>query len=147
LAKLLRTDARRKTGAKFNLIAFAAPDQNFVSAHSGFSKKLKKIPVSCETQACAIGLACISGEFKREGFGFNYEINQDGWRKSYVLQPTYRGMTRWKAITKFFGITSEEADRLFLAASYENYIGASAERAVANRICALVRGEEIGAAA
>jgi hypothetical protein len=63
LAKLLRKDAKCKTGVKFNMGDWGSTED-----------EATKLGMNCGTQACALGLAAISGEFKREGLSFKTHI-------------------------------------------------------------------------
>lgn len=125
LADLLEADAANKKGIKFNLSTWAA-DTHGVSSSFGVGET---VPVDCSTQACAVGLACLSGAFKRSGLG--YDISFTG-----QLHPTFDGDKGWYAVQYFFGLTEVEAYHLFSADRYpENKRTAAAgERFVAKRI-------------
>lgn len=63
---------------------------------------------------------------------------RDGWFADQGLSradrsPAYGGLTGWKAVRQFFGLSKEEAFTLFLAGKYEN----PNRRAVIARIRAL----------
>lgn len=116
LADLLDADAKNRTGVKFNLTGWG-----YGPMEEG------KIHVNCGTQACAVGLACISGAFKRSGLG--YEI---GTNSSIV--PIFDGRSHFDAVQAFFAIDNGAAAYLFLDRNYTTHIGAKAERMVAKRI-------------
>lgn len=126
LADLLEKDAKNKKGIKFNLRAWALVADG-------------KKPMSCGTQACAMGLAALSGAFKRQGLTM-------GW--NYI--PTIRnGKTHWYEMRGFdaaavlFEIDYGLAEWLFSARYYRGIptTGATSERAVAKRIRAVVAGK------
>jgi hypothetical protein len=138
LANLLIADARKKKGVKFDLDTWAAPSTGAIgslSGRRGYATRKKLVPVSCETHACAIGLACISGKFKRSGLSYRYVRNttHDG-QVFFFLEPKFKNRSNFEAVQNFLGINQYEAYRLFLGRSYAFSRGASAERAVAKRI-------------
>lgn len=126
LRKLLYADARKKTGVKFDLGTWAHPSND--------QKNLLESPpgLDCNTTACAIGLACLSGKFKRAGLGFNIHYR--------TIVPTYKHYTQFQAAEQFFGLTSYQASKLFSNANYPICRGAEAERAVAKRITEFLTG-------
>jgi hypothetical protein len=67
----------------------------------------KKSP-SCGTTACALGHACMIPRFKRLGLRLK---ESDSW--SSLSSPSYKENEGLKAAEKFFGLTSNEAERLF----------------------------------
>lgn len=78
LARLLRADAKRKTGIKFDMTTYCTTDQD------------DEPGVDCGTRACALGLAALSNEFKAEGLRYKvvYQILNPGTK---TLQFSYRG--------------------------------------------------------
>jgi len=127
LADLLEADAKNPKGVKFDLSEWGeAVDP--------------KTPVNCGTSACAVGLACISGAFKKEGLG--YEVVEgkewddlDKPSAIYTINPTYKKMSGWDAVAKFFGIGYADAEYLFSSYEYNSIPkGAKGERTVAKRI-------------
>lgn len=124
LARLLEEDAKNKTGIKFDLGVIGAP-----SGPEGWKRTEWEPAVDCGTAACAVGLACLSGAFKRAGLGYVRRLSNQ-------IEPIYRGVTGWGAETSFFGITSKESEFLFNSCSYpwDQRKGAVGERAVAKRI-------------
>lgn len=123
LAALLEADAKNKKGVKFDLRGWgkrAADDFTDV------------IPMDCGTKACAVGLACISGAFKRSGLTWCH-----GWGG---FAPKFGGNSGWPAVEDFFSIKHEDGVFLFDSESYGISTGARAERAVAKRIRNFVAG-------
>jgi hypothetical protein len=128
LAGLLEKDAKRKTGVKFDL------------KYWGTTEKIKDLTeANCNTTACAIGLACVSGEFKRAGLDFRVEGNG-------AIVPMFEGDDEFGAVNGFFEIDQDESLFLFSDKSYpkKERAGAIGERAVAQRIRDFV-GMKIGA--
>lgn len=126
LAGLLERDAKRKTGIQFDLNTW------------GDVSNPEK-PVSCGTQACAMGLAALSGEFKRAGL--KASVNGYGG-----VEFNWNGRNTGDGILvaqRLFDISDDDASQLFYASRYRTTEGAVAERAVAKRIRALVAGEDI----
>lgn len=121
LARLLFADAAKPKGVKFDLTAWAKKGGRIKAF-----KNEKRVPVSCGTNACAVGLACISGAFKKEGLSF--EI------RNKILIPTFAASNNWEAVEIFFEITRDEARFLFESTAYRKSKGAEAEIMVANRI-------------
>jgi hypothetical protein len=136
LIKLLEADAKNKQGVQFDLSTVGRPSDFDQKAFSG----KKVIPLNCGTTACAMGLAAISGSFKKEGLSFMVGTN------SYIFP-------RWKrrevdyddAAVKLFGISLTEAHYLFApwAYPYSKRIGATAEKHVIKRIKKILEGKRI----
>ncbi len=124
LADLLEADAKNKKGIKFDLGLFGeVGDQGN--------------PLSCGTTACALGLAALSGAFKRQGMSF--EIEEEG-----CLVPKFGKATDFKAGAKLFDIEQQTSVWLFHPAYYFGPTeGAAGERAVAKRIRNFVAGKEV----
>ena len=83
---------------------------------------------SCNTAACAVGLACDSGIFAEDGL--SYEVD----KKNGGLTPTFRNLEGWSAVKSFFDLDQAQAVRLFAEHSYEVTEGDAAAQAVAARI-------------
>ena len=145
LVKLLRKDARNKKGVKFDLTTWASPAN---SINRRWITEPDEIPVSCNTTACAMGLAVISGEFEKEGLYANY-VNQ--WN-GVAMQPAIKvkdrkqGMeyvsTNFAAARALFGLKHDiEASWLFNPSFYKgsDRRGAKAELKVAKRISKLIK--------
>lgn len=127
LADLLEKDARNKKGVKFDLDQWGETE-----------KARKFVKVDCNTQACAIGLACVSGAFKREGL--TYDLDNTGRLSPEIPNPNRvdpfatRTLDGWPAVTTFFDINDRDARRLFNPIKGRPTKGAAAERAVAKDI-------------
>lgn len=143
LADMLEADAKNKKGIKFNLNTVAEPSDRQKSA-----KETSFDPtVSCGTTACAMGLAAISGAFKRAGL--SYDV--DSWERYFdnkwvhTIQTTIDGqiVDYDDAAVAIFGITLEEANFLFTPRCYGRLpkTGAKGERIVAKRIRDFVAGK------
>lgn len=133
LADLLEEDAKNKKGIKFDLDVIAVNSQ-------GHDFRFGEVPtVSCGTTACAVGLACVSGAFKRSGL--SYEIKDYGFEM--VLNKESGEMLGWPAIEDFFDLFSRESSFLFTPGSYpyDKRTGAKGERFVAKRIRDFVAGK------
>lgn len=137
LADLLIKDANNPTGVKFNLRAWAKADG--ATVHESFKLDETTIKVDCGTQACAFGLAAISGEFAKDGLG--WRILDQGLNGG-MLQPTYQGEVEYQAAEDFFGLHSGEAAFLFDPWEYpdDKKTGAEAELEVVRRIKYLLNG-------
>lgn len=134
LAELLEKDARKKKGISYNQTTFGRigdPDN----------------VLSCGTQACALGLAALSGAFKRAGLG--YKIIPNNYGIHYGINFTWKSKAAEPitAAMKTFGITHEEAQILFGGSSGSAvHVGAVAERSVAKRLrnfVKMVRAKEL----
>lgn len=126
LADLLEADAENKKGIKFDLNDW------------GFGENYTPVEHACGTTACAVGLAIISGEFKRAGL-YNYW----GETGSTRIVPGYKDMRDWPAVRAFFGLGYEGAAFLFSADRYptSKTTHAAGERYVAKRIRDFVAGK------
>jgi hypothetical protein len=138
LADLLEADAANKKGVKFDLNDWAKPADG-----RRFFEGDERVPVSCNTSACAMGLAAISGAFKRSGL--KYELQENVWTGGFSLVPTFNGKSGFDAAEALFEISSLTAEYLFDSDYYAKSRGAHAELAVAARIRKLVAGGNIGA--
>ena len=104
LADMLEADAKNKKGIKFDLrIVGQVSDINqYYNTSKKFEPKL-----DCGTSACAMGLAAISGKFKRAGLSYrvrNYSINMTVNNRIVYFDD---------AAMRIFGITWKEANYLF----------------------------------
>lgn len=132
LAMLLERDAKNRKGAKFDLGEWARPDDDDADT-PGFEPALK-----CNTAACAVGVACLSGAFEKQGLKYSVQFSR--------LEPKFKRSEGWGAVAKFFELKlsrdwfgdcdSPEAMFLFSGESYPDSLrkGAKGERAVAKRI-------------
>ena len=124
LADLLEADAKNKNGIKFDLGTWGCTFDN-----TGVS-------YSCGTTACAIGLAVVSGAFKRAGLtNYNPNYNPRDITRSSIL-PVFNGKTGFFATAELFAISEDEAQFLFSDEYYGSAVtvGARGERNVARRI-------------
>lgn len=128
LADMLDEDAKTKKGIKFDMGTW------------GYITNEEE-PLSCGTSACAMGLACLSGRFKRAGL--SYDVYSLRWDVSSPIRITpihtdKDGYRRYElsAAVALFGIPYRDAAYLFSSGSYTdaNSRGARAERFVARRI-------------
>jgi hypothetical protein len=82
---------------------------------------------SCNTAACAVGLACVSGIFADDGL--SYSEDADG-----KITPSFAGLEGWSAVKTFFDVDQNQAVELFAEHSYAITTGPEAARMVAARI-------------
>jgi hypothetical protein len=123
LATLLREDARNKKGVRFDY------------GDWGTVRDVDN-PMSCGTEACAFGLAALSGAFKRNGLSWDADRNG-----TLAFRWKGRRMDPVDAAVKLFGLNYKQACYLFMP---ENMLldmngpnpnqGAEAERGVAKKI-------------
>jgi hypothetical protein len=120
LAALLEADAKNKNGIKFDMCDWG-------------TVKNPDATMSCGTSACAMGLAALSGVFKRAGLrgGVKSGAIHFYWH-DYPVGGLY-------AAQKLFDIDRLTAMELFLPGDGRIY-GAAAERAKAKQIRKLVAG-------
>ena len=114
LAGLLEADAKNKAGIKFNM-----GDWGSVEDH--------KNPVSCGTTACAMGLAALSGAFKKDGL--------DYYRNKHFVLFKWKGrcIDGIDAAQRLFELDHHDAWDFFIP-SHHPQEGAVAERHLAKRI-------------
>jgi hypothetical protein len=119
LAALLEADARRKRGIRFDMDRWGTIED-------------PEKPLSCGTTACAMGLAALSGKFKRAGLGYVIEHGAG-------LLITMRGSRDGggvEAAMELFDLTNEEALDLFIMPGGK---GARGERRLAKIIRRFVK--------
>lgn len=135
LADLLEADAANPQGMRFDIGWWGT------RTDAGPYDILTAIPVDCGTVGCAIGLACISGVFKEEGFDFNPTAKR---RDGNNIIPTYGHLRNFDAVNAFFEMSDDLSKRLFYHSYYPEDLrrGAEAERAVAARIRQAVTSNE-----
>src|SRR3990167_5294574 len=119
LADLLEADAKNKKGIRFDM------------GRWGFVLDEKQ-PLSCGTSACAMGLAALSGTFKRAGLGTKIEYR--------FLRFTWNGrvVNGHTAGRRLFQIKESESFKLF-GGDDRLTEGAAAERAKAKQIRKFVK--------
>jgi hypothetical protein len=133
LAVLLKADAKNKKGIRFDI-------DNVGRKVNGKDFNPKEVvPLDCSTSACAMGLASISGAFKKQGLGYKVD--------GYNIWNTFNGklVDFDLAAMRLFGVTREQAYYLFAPFTYpfEKREGAAAEREVVRRIKRVVEGKPI----
>lgn len=146
LAELLEADAVNPNGIKFALDTWGhdakIEDDGFPydgSRMHEYAKDVQSIPVDCNTAACAMGLAAISGAFAAEGL--TWRILSQFENGTGTLIPTLRdGTDGFSAAMRLFEIPDDAATQLFDPSYYDVIKGAEAELAVAGRIRAFVNG-------
>lgn len=132
LADLLEADAKNRRGIQFHFSEW------------GTVRKPKK-PLSCGTTACAMGLAALSGAFKRQGL--RYSIDQSYSEIDICFRVKdgtmlYGGIN---AAMELFDISEDHATWLFTSHNgLSDTTGADGERAVASRIREYARTGETG---
>lgn len=128
LADLLEADAKNSEGVKFNLRTW------------GWNRLEEEEPkISCNTEACAVGLAALSPKLP----GLTYKLQALNNKKPAFLMPILKSdpdVYHWDAIEHYFRISFDEARYLFSASEYDYnfWTGAHGERAVAKRIRSFV---------
>lgn len=124
LADMLDANADNKDGVEFDL---------GVVVHVKHSLENREI-TSCGTQACAMGLAIISGQFE----GLTYEVLTDEFDEDNVtIKVIYEERwSRYDSIAEeMFNLNHKQVDFLFDPACYSRDMrGAEDERIVAKRI-------------
>jgi hypothetical protein len=120
LADLLDADAKNKKGIQFDMRSWGEVDD-------------PENPISCGTQACAMGLAALSGAFKRAGLEADIEFGMVDfrWKRRYT--------DGFSAARKLFEIDDFEAEMLFGLHRIMPREGAEAERAKAKQIRKFVK--------
>ncbi len=131
LSGLLRKDAANPSGVQFNLGTWGKT--------SIFNAPENALTLGCETQACAIGLACLSPELQAEGLNYKVDYRRYALKQ---LTPIFGNHRSWSAVCEFFEIDGAAASHLFSATQYgESTIGHAAELAVADRIDEFLKSE------
>jgi hypothetical protein len=143
LRDLLRADAANQTGVKFDLSMWVGQSIANSSSASHFYNVINGKPevaptMSCDTFACALGLACLDPSFQTEGLGFILE--HQGFSQSAMV-PQFDGETHFEAGAKFFGISNENSSYLFDPENYDDTPKeAEGELFVAQRVDDLING-------
>lgn len=136
LADMLEADAANPTGLKFDLGVIVELDTLPVSADY-------KIPMSCGTSACAMGLAMLSGQFEKLGYIIRRLQDEVDIAE---IDPTWDGkiVTFVHAAKQLFEITDEQAVWMFSPDYYDRTPqGAEGELRVAQRIRGLVKHGDV----
>lgn len=119
LADKLEADANNPKGIKFDLYQWFGDETKEMICNGG-------VPIlDCGTVGCAIGLAMLTPEFNKEGFG-----------TSKFQTPEFNKKVQWDAVEEYFGLSHRKALKLFYDLEYPRNLrkGADAERAVTKRI-------------
>lgn len=146
LAKVLEADAKNKKGIKFDLSTWAKPStcKDHGSSVGYFLEVPDSVQANCDTAACAVGLACVSGAFKRAGLGYRFNNTRPGIPYgTFALEPTFKDEVNFVAVQAFFGTSFNESNFLFDPERYPKKWrkGATGERFVAKRIRKFVSGK------
>lgn len=134
LADLLEKDASNKKGMKFDMGSWG----EITGDHTLDN------PLSCGTQACAMGLAALSGVFKRAGLG--YELRKID-SEYYSVEIFFRQRGRklivggTSSASRLFGIPQDHANWLFTDWPENCREGARGERIMAKRLRDYVAGK------
>lgn len=135
LAKMLLEDAKNQEGIRFDLGVVGKP-----SLGKDFNGPAD-VKLDCGTTACAMGLAAISGAFKKDGLSFSISD------MCSMINTKFKGrvVDYDIAAKKLFGLSQEQANYLFSPWTYPYNArsGASAERRVVRRINSVVGGKKI----
>ena len=136
LAKMLLEDAKKENGIKFDIGTVGRSSDGI----NPFVPK-QVVALDCGTTACAMGLAAISGAFKKEGLG--YKINPYTLHNQIVPKWNGRALDYDQAAMKLFNITKEQANYLFSPWTYplDKRREAKGEREVVRRIKRVVAGK------
>lgn len=140
LVRLLEKDAKNKKGIKFDLDVVAQHSRPGREDSWGVCSqqfiKGETPTLDCGTAACAVGLAAISGAFKREGFTYTITVH-------WGIEPKYKRTVGFgSAECRFFELRKEESEFLFGPDSYAGrMVGARGELRVAKRIRDFVAGK------
>ena len=127
LADLLEADARSKKGIKFDMGTWG-------DSRDG------PPGVNCGTSACAMGLAALSGVFRRQGL--KAKVIHSGAFGVYDVEVMFGRSKGHKAAVRLFNIADAEARFLFMPSSYDGWVKeAESERVVAKRIRDFVAGK------
>lgn len=127
LVDLLEKNAKNKRGMKFDMTMW------------GEKVGKSEMGVNCRTVGCALGLAALSGEFKRQGLRYeieSYNEYADDKKIEYSLYIYHKnGGEGTEAAACLFDINSGEATWLFTPDGYSKHLrGARGELEVAKRI-------------
>jgi hypothetical protein len=135
LAELLEADAANPEGVMFTLKDWATPSSALRGISSSKVFESEVIPLNCNTAACALGLAALSGEFASEGLTF--KLTEAGTFKG-TLVPIFEDYKGFDAGSVFFEIGKKETYLIFDPDYYQVTSGSEAELEVAKRIRQLV---------
>lgn len=120
---ILLENYRESSGPRFDLGSWGTSELR----RGGFLWLRKH---TCNTAACAVGLACISGVFRSDGLLHAYD--------DLGLYPIFDGASEWDAVRDFFDLTIRQGFRLFDKDEYRVWYGEEGARAVARRIRSMI---------
>ena len=135
LAELLEEDAANPTGVKFDLGTWGkVPKPGVVDWLLWRSPRL-----DCGTKACAIGMACLHPWFNERGLKAAPADLSKGCIYPVCVEGDF-SLHGFHGVAHFFGISHNEAFRLFSDESYQHreQLSTAGELAVAARIRQLV---------
>lgn len=136
---LFREARKKKPGVKFDLDYWISPKTTVWSKLNDDAKNEGQrnivLDMSCAYAACAVGTACLLPHFQKQGL--NFMLMAD----SNFMLPNFGKHYGMEAITEFFGITTSQAEILFLPDTYKHQTGKRAAREVA---CRIVKFAETG---
>ena len=137
LAAMLLADAKNANGIKFDIGTVGKPSDNTLFQENA------PIALDCGTTACAMGLAALSGEFKK--VGLSYRSNPGDYPQQIECKWKGRITDYDKAAMRLFNITQNQANYLFSSWTYPFHkkTGAKGEREVVRRIKQVVVGKNI----
>lgn len=125
LADLLEADAKNEKGIQFDIGTWGETNT-------------AKVGMNCGTKACAMGLAALSGAFKRAGLTFKTHRYGD----VLEIDVMCKGDFGLGAASNLFDIEYSEAETLFTPSAYPGReTGTVGELAVAARIREFVAGK------
>ncbi len=143
LRDLLRADAANPVGVKFDLGSWAA--HSALSSHASWhfdivdGKVVKPPTMSCDTFACALGLACLHPAFQAQGL--NFDTHFEGFQNTAVMIPQFEGHDAFEAGARFFDISQGDSEYLFDPDHYDGTPReAEGELFVAQRVDDLING-------
>ena len=134
LEKLLRKNAKNSKGLKFDMGEWGQSEGKEPGLH-------------CGTTACAMGLAAISGEFKKEGLTHKFRGHEDwdGDVTSYSVEFLLKGQSieGIEAGAEVFDIPLELSGWLFGGEASKHHTGAKAELEMADIIKQILKTGEL----
>lgn len=128
LRDLLRADAANPQGVRFDLGVWASPragDPSYRLASDPIyiTHELRDVEVvnaptmSCDTFACALGLACLDPVFQAQGLRFTVSPRGNG--QSAWMIPTFGTDDTFAAGAAFFDIDIDDSEYLFDPSCYD----------------------------
>jgi hypothetical protein len=132
LRDALKADAANPKGVKFDLSSWAKTPLD------------AKPTTTCNTYACAVGLACLTPALQAQGLELvTDEYASQGLSDKIYFEPLYDGVRGFDAAEAFFDLSRRAAAALFDPCFYEEgHTGADAEMEVVNRIDELIENGE-----